>query len=82
MDITGPTDPKEIAKGVALRAGLMSVVALVLGGWLFGVVARAASGMVRVLVGAILITIGAGYAAWQVKKVQRRFSGNGSTPVA
>lgn len=61
----------ELAKGIAVRAGILSVVGLVVGAWVFSLAAKAASGLVKVLVGTLLLTIGAGVATWEVKKAQR-----------
>jgi hypothetical protein len=65
---------RDTARGVAIRAGLLSMVAIVLSAWLFGLVARAAGAVVKIFAGALLLAIGGGIATWQVKKVQRRFS--------
>ena len=46
---------------------------LVVGAWVFGLAAKTASALVKVMVGLLLLTIGAGLATWEVKKVQRRF---------
>jgi membrane protein DedA with SNARE-associated domain len=77
MTIT-PTDPaplsiRETAKGIAVRAGILSVVSIVVGTWLFSLAAKAASGIVRILAGILLLAIGGGYAAWQVRKVKKHF---------
>lgn len=64
---------RDTAKGIAVRAGLLGVVGLVVGAWVFGLAAKAASGVVKVLVGLLLVAIGGGLAAWEVKKVKRRF---------
>lgn len=68
-------DLRATAKGVAIRAGVLSVGTLVLGTWLFSLAAKAASGLVKIFTGAILLAIGGGFAAWQVRKVKRHFAG-------
>ena len=78
---TQPTQPlslRDTAKGVAIRAGFLSVAGLVLGAWVFGLAAKTASAVVKVIVGLLLLTIGVGMATWEVKKVQRRFTGHDS----
>ncbi|HEY3056210.1 MAG TPA: hypothetical protein VGK31_09805 [Thermoanaerobaculia bacterium] len=64
---------RDTAKGVAVRAGLLGVVGLIAGAWLFGVAAKTASALVKFIVGLILLAIGAGLATLEVKKIQRRF---------
>lgn len=71
-----PLDLRETAKGIALRAGILSVVSLVAGAWLFSLAAKAASGAVKVLTGLVLLGIGGAVATWQVKKVQRHLGGD------
>jgi ascorbate-specific PTS system EIIC-type component UlaA len=66
---------RDTAEGIAIRASLLAVVGLVVGAWVFGLAAKAASGLVKVLVGLLLLTIGAGVATWEVKKVQRHLAG-------
>ena len=78
---TQPTQPlslRDTAKGVAIRAGFLSVAGLVLGAWVFGLAAKTASAVVKVIVGLLLLMIGVGMATWEVKKVQRRFAGHDS----
>jgi ascorbate-specific PTS system EIIC-type component UlaA len=72
---TEPMSLRDTAKGVAVRAGILSVAGLVVGAWVFGLAAKTASALVKVVVGLLLLTIGAGVATWEVKKVQRRFAG-------
>ncbi|HEX9985749.1 MAG TPA: hypothetical protein VGF69_20995 [Thermoanaerobaculia bacterium] len=64
---------RDTAKGIAVRAGVLSVATLIGGAFLFSLAAKAASGLVKIIVGAILLAIGAGVVTWEVKKVQRRF---------
>jgi hypothetical protein len=61
----------ELAKGIAVRAGILSVVGLVVGAWVFSLAAKAASGLVKIAVGALLLTVAGGVATWEVKKAQR-----------
>ncbi len=73
MDETQPLSLRDTAKGVAIRAGVLGVVGLILGAWVFGVAAKTASALVKFVVGLLLLAIGAGMAAFEVKKIQRRF---------
>lgn len=75
MDEIQPTEPlslRDTAKGIAIRAGFLSVAGLVIGAWVFGLAAKTATAIVKVVVGLLLVTIGAGLATWEVKKIQRR----------
>lgn len=64
----------ETAKGIAVRAGILSVAALIVGTWLFSLAAKAASGIVKVIAGIVLLAIGGGVAAWELRKVRRHFA--------
>ena len=72
IERTEPLSLRDTAKGIAIRAGFLSVAGLVIGAWVFGLAAKTAAGIVKVLVGLLLVTIGAGVATWEVKKIQRR----------
>jgi fucose permease len=76
---TQPTQPislRDTAKGVAIRAGLLGVAGLVVGAWIFGLAAKTATFFVKFAVGLLLLTIGAGLATFEVKKIQRRLEGH------
>jgi len=66
---------RDTARGIAIRAGFLSVIGLVVGAWVFGLAAKAASGIVKVLVGLLLLTIGTGVATIEIKRAQRHLSG-------
>jgi membrane protein DedA with SNARE-associated domain len=76
MDIndTQPLSLRDTAKGIAIRAGVLSIAGVVVGAWLFSLAAKAASGIVKIAAGTILLGAGAGIASWEVKKAQRRFA--------
>jgi hypothetical protein len=74
FDDSAPLSLRDTAKGIAVRAGILSVVALVVGTWLFSLAAKVASGAVKIVAGTLLLAIGGGYIAWQVKKVQRHLA--------
>jgi membrane protein DedA with SNARE-associated domain len=69
---TQPMSLRDTATGIAIRAGFLGAVGLVIGAWVFGVAAKTASVLVKVVVGLILLGIGAGVATLEVKKIQRR----------
>jgi molybdopterin biosynthesis enzyme len=76
-ETTQPMSLRDTAKGIAVRAGILTVAGVVISAWVFGLAAKAASGLVKGLAALFLLTVGAGVAAWEVKKVQRRWrSGN------
>lgn len=67
-----PLTLRETAEGVALRAGILVVGGVVIGGWLTAMLFKAASGLMRVLIGMLLVLVTGGLITWEVKKVQRR----------
>lgn len=56
-----------------MRAGILTMAGLVIGAWVFGLAAKTAATVVKVVVGLLLVTAGAGMATWEVRKVRRRF---------
>jgi ascorbate-specific PTS system EIIC-type component UlaA len=75
MNDTHDLTLRDTAKGIAVRAGILSVASLVIGAWVFSLAAKAASGLVKLFVGTILLGIGTGVVTWEVKKVQRHLHG-------
>ena len=71
---------RETGKGIAIRAGILGVVGLVVGAWVFSLAAKTATFFVKLVVGLLLVTIGAGFAAFEVKKVQKRFGSHEDRP--
>ena len=74
MDANQPTQPlslRDTAKGVAVRAGVLSVAGLVVFAWIFGLAAKTATALVKVMVGLLLLTVGAGLATWEVRGKRR-----------
>jgi hypothetical protein len=69
---SGALDLGQTAKGIAVRAGILSVASIVLGAWLFSLAARAASGLVKIVTGVLLLAVGGGVATWEVRKLKRR----------
>ncbi len=74
-ETTEPMSLRDTARGIAIRAGILSVAGLVVGAWVFGLAAKAASGLVKVAVGLLLLTIGGGIATYEVKRAQKHLSG-------
>ncbi|HET7437216.1 MAG TPA: hypothetical protein VFN10_21085 [Thermoanaerobaculia bacterium] len=75
-----PLSLRDTAKGIAIRAGVLTVGGVVISAWLFSLAAKAASGLVKVLAGTLILAIGGGFAAWEVKKVQKRFGQHDTQP--
>lgn len=65
---------RDTARGIALRAGILAVGGIFVGGWLAAATLKAAGTAVKITTGTALLLIGGGVAAWEVKKVQRRFA--------
>jgi molybdopterin biosynthesis enzyme len=74
MNETQPLSLRDTAKGIAVRAGVLTVGGVVVGAWVFGLAAKAASGLVRILAGLFVLTAAAGVAGWEVRKAQRRLA--------
>jgi hypothetical protein len=70
-----PLTLRETARGVAVRAGVLVVGGIVVGGWLTAMLFKAASGLMKLLIGLLLALIAGGLVTYEVKKVQRRIAG-------
>jgi len=75
MDETSElTSLRDLGKGIAVRAGLLAAGGLIVGAGVVSLAAKTASAAVKVTVGLLLITAGAGFAAYEAKKVQQRLA--------
>ena len=72
LQTTEPLSLRDTAKGIAVRAGILSVAGLVIGAWVFGLAAKTAAAVVKFTVGLLLLSIGAGLVAVEVRKVKER----------
>jgi predicted lipid-binding transport protein (Tim44 family) len=70
----------DTAKGIAVRAGVLAVGGIIVGTWLFSLAAKAAGGMVKIVAGTLLLAIGGGVAAWELKKFRKRFTHDTTQP--
>ncbi|HKO58994.1 MAG TPA: hypothetical protein VJ276_24220 [Thermoanaerobaculia bacterium] len=70
-----PLTLRDTARGVAVRAGVLVVGGIVIGGWLTAMLFKAASGLMKLLIGLLLLLISGGLVTYEVKRVQRRFTG-------
>ena len=77
-----PASPsiRDTAKGIAVRAGVLSVVGIIAATWLFSLAAKAAGGLVKIIAAVVLLAIGGGYVTWKAKKFKRDFSSRRSQP--
>ena len=64
---------RDTARGVAVRGGILLAGGLLVGGWLAGVAFKVAGKAVHLLLMLGLALIGAAFATYEVKKIQRRF---------
>ena len=64
----------DTAKGIAVRAGVLTVAGLIVGTFLFSLIAKAATGVMKIFTAVLLLAIGGGVAAWEVKKVRKHLS--------
>ena len=72
----------DTAKGIAVRAGVLAVVTIIVATWLFSLAAKAASGLVKMFAGLLLLAIGGGFAAWEVRKVRKQMAAPDPSPPA
>lgn len=69
-----PLSVRDTARGVAVRAGLLSVGALVVGAAVFSVAAEAASGIVKLGAAATVLAVGGGIAVFEFRRAKRRIT--------
>lgn len=65
MDIPEPDSIASLAKGMAVRSGILSVASIVAGAWIFVLATRTASGAAKIGAGLFLLTAGAGLVTWK-----------------
>jgi hypothetical protein len=68
-----PMDVRETMRGMAIRAGILTIGALIVGGWAGATMMKLAGGAIKVAAGTGILLIGAGVGAWEVHKVKRHF---------
>lgn len=74
-----PMSLRDTAKGIGIRAAILGVGGLVVGGWLTAFAMRTAGRIIQLMVGLVLLMLGAGAATWEFKKVQKRLTGQHDT---
>ncbi|MGZ7042142.1 MAG: hypothetical protein ACXVH7_10165 [Thermoanaerobaculia bacterium] len=77
-----PMSLRDTVKGVGIRAAILAIGGLIAGGLLTAAILKAAGTLVKVLVGAMLLRIGGGFAAYEIRKVRRSFEEHGAAPSA
>lgn len=70
-----PLTLRETARGVAVRAGVLVVGGIVIGGWITALLFKAAGGLMKILIGLLLVLITGGLVTYEVKRVQKRIAG-------
>ena len=67
-----PMTLRDTARGVAIRAGVLVVGGVVIGGWFTALLFKAASGLMKALIGLFLLLVTGGLVTWEVKRMQKR----------
>lgn len=70
-----PLTLRDTARGVAVRAGVLVVGGIVIGGWFTAMLFKAAGGLMKILIGLLLALITGGLVTYEVKRVQKRIAG-------
>ena len=69
-----PESVRHLAEGVAIRAGVLGIAGAVVGVGILALAAKIASGLVKGLLGALLLGTAAGVVTWKVKKAKQHFA--------
>jgi len=64
-----PLSLSDTARGIAIRAGLLTVGGILIGGWLFGVLMKVAGKTIHLLLAAGVALLIGGVATYEVKKL-------------
>lgn len=70
---TESPDLRDTARGIAIRAGILTVGGIFLGGWITAMAMKVASRAIHLLLLLGLGLVVTGVGAYEVKKVQRRW---------
>ena len=62
---------RDTVKGIGIRAAILGVAGLIAGGLLTAALLKAAGTLVKVLLGLVLLMLGGGIAAWEIRKVRK-----------
>lgn len=69
-----PVSLRDTAKGVAIRAGVISIPILVGSVWIFSLMLKFAGTAMRALLGIFMLLVAGGLITFEVKKVQKRLT--------
>jgi len=69
-----PMSLRDTAKGVAIRAGILTVAVTLGSVWIFSLLLKFAGTAMRALLGILMLLIAGGFVTFEVKKVQRRLT--------
>jgi hypothetical protein len=67
-------DVRDTLRGIGIRTGVLAIGGLIVAGAVTTLALKAAEGAVKVSVGLILLGIGGGLAAYEVRKLRRHFN--------
>jgi uncharacterized membrane protein (Fun14 family) len=68
-----PIDLRDMGRGIALRAGILTLGGVIVAGWLAAFALKTAGKLVRVLVGLILLLVAGTFLSVEVNKAKRHF---------
>jgi hypothetical protein len=71
---------RDTARGIALRAGILTVGGVIVGGILAAQAMKLAGTMMKVSAATGLVLVGGAAAAWEVKRMKRHLSAPPSRP--
>ncbi|HEX3582140.1 MAG TPA: hypothetical protein VH087_10295 [Thermoanaerobaculia bacterium] len=69
-----PMSLRDTAKGVAIRAGILSVVTIFGSVWISSLLLKFAGTAMRAMLGVLMLLIAGGLVTFEVKKVQKRLT--------
>ena len=70
-----PMNMRDTLRGIGIRAGILAVGGLVVGGTLAAVAMKAAGTLMQVAAGATLLVAAGGFATYEAGRLRRRLSG-------
>lgn len=65
---------RDTLKGIGIRAGILAVAGLVVGGWLTAFAMKTAGKLIHLMVGLVLLLIGASAATYEANKLKKRLT--------
>jgi hypothetical protein len=71
-----PSQLSDLGRSIALRAGILTLGGVIVGGWVASLALRTAGKLVRVLVGLILLLVAGTFISVEVKRARDHFQGS------